>query len=111
MANEILLAYVTIPDEKKAQVLARNLVEEGFCAGVNIIGPIRSTYHWRGETRLREEWLLLAQTTTTAWAAFEKFVREEHSDIVPCVIGLPADQVFPPFRAWIMENATRHNSD
>lgn len=111
MPDELLLAYVTIPDENAAQTLANNAVEKGLCAGVNIIGPIRSTYRWQGETRSRKEWLLIGQTTRAAWQAFEKFVRESHSDLVPCILGLPIAGACALFHNWILENATRHAPD
>lgn len=109
MANEILLAYVTIPDEKAAQTLAGEAVEAGLCAGVNIVGPIHSIYRWQGETRSRTEWLLLAQTTSVAWRAFENFVTERHTDLVPCVMALPPGRVASSFHTWILENVTSHH--
>lgn len=111
---EVLLAYVTVPDEAgdgaAAFSLARALVEQGLAAGVNVLRGARSVYRWRGEIREAGECVLLAQVAAPAFAAFRAAVAARHPHLTPCILGLAVAAGHAPFVRWIEENSAVENS-
>ena len=108
-APDILLAYVTVPDASgdgaAALALARDLVEGGLAAGVNMLGCARSVYRWQGEVREAAERVLVAQVAAPAFAAFREAVLARHPHVVPCILGLGVAAGHAPFVQWIAENS------
>src|SRR6266478_7981801 len=75
--------------EDEAASIARTLVDERLAACVNIIGPARSIYRWRGAVEDAREYLLLLKTSARLYTKVERRVRELHSYEVPEVVALP----------------------
>ena len=55
--NGYLQVTTAIDTDDGAQRLAQSAVEACLAAGVQVIGPIRSTYRWRGAIQSTQEWL------------------------------------------------------
>ena len=108
-ASDALLAYVTVPDETgdgaAALALARDLVERGLAAGVNVLGGVRSVYRWRGEVREAAERVLVAQVAAPAFTAFREAVLARHPHVTPCILGIGVATGHAPFVQWIAENS------
>jgi periplasmic divalent cation tolerance protein len=98
-----LLVYITAPDGACARILARTLVGERLCAGVNVIEGMESFYWWRGAMENARESVCSAQTTDASYPALEERVRELHPYAVPCIVALRPEQGFAPFLHWIAE--------
>lgn len=47
----------TIENRQDAERIAKALVERRLAACVQIVGPITSTYWWKGSIETAEEWL------------------------------------------------------
>ena len=60
-----------MPDDDRADGLARTLVEEGLAACVNVHGPMTSTYRWNGQVEIEPERQLVIKTTRNRLAALE----------------------------------------
>ena len=53
--TEFTLVLTTMPDDGRADTLARTLVEERLAACVNVHAPMRSTYWWKGQIECEGE--------------------------------------------------------
>jgi periplasmic divalent cation tolerance protein len=60
--NGYLQVITAIDAEDGAQRLAQSAVEARLAACVQVIGPIRSTYWWKGAIQSTQEWLCLMKT-------------------------------------------------
>lgn len=49
MDDRVCLVLITTPQDMASQTLAQTLVEEGLAACVTQVGPVRSTYLWKGK--------------------------------------------------------------
>lgn len=98
------LAYVTFPGEQYARKAAHEITRRHLAAGANLLGPVYSIYHWQGNIRQREEWLLFAQIARAQFRRFSDAVKELHPDVNPCVIALPIIDGSKPFLSWILKN-------
>jgi periplasmic divalent cation tolerance protein len=92
-----------MPDETSAETLARTLVGERFCAGVNIIPGLKSVYRWQGKMEEHGECACILKTTNERYAALEKRALELHPYETPCIAALSPARVYPPFLRWIDE--------
>ncbi len=79
----------TIDDQQKAAQIARVLVEERLAACVQVLGPVTSTYHWKGEVETGQEWLCVAKTRGDLYAQAEAAIRRVHPYEVPEVLAVP----------------------
>ena len=58
-----VIQVVTTTDKKAdAERIARELVEGRLAACVQVIGPVLSTYRWKGRVETAEEWQCWAKT-------------------------------------------------
>lgn len=98
---EPYLVYMTLPSTEDAPGFAEKLVGAGLCAGINILGPAISVYHWQGEMRKAAEWILFAQVGRRGVEKFINAALAMHPYLVPCILGLPACAGHVPFMKWI----------
>jgi periplasmic divalent cation tolerance protein len=101
---EHLLAVTTVGNDDDAEKLARALVESRVAACVNIIGPARSFYQWKGKLEDDRELVLLMKTRTDRFSDLEAVLHEVHPYEVPELIALPIDRGSAAYLAWIDEN-------
>ncbi|HYL58496.1 MAG TPA: divalent-cation tolerance protein CutA [Candidatus Acidoferrales bacterium] len=102
--HRLRVILVTAGSEERAVAISRALVNERLAACVNIVGPIRSIYRWRGKVEDDREYLLLIKTRATLYVRVERRVRELHTYDVPEVLALSADRGSPPYVKWLLES-------
>ncbi|HYD49828.1 MAG TPA: divalent-cation tolerance protein CutA [Terriglobales bacterium] len=101
MASPAILVLSTAGSAEQAEAIANALVEQALAACVNIIGPMRSIYRWRGAVEREQEWLLLIKSEAEQLARLERCVRELHSYEVPEIITLPITGGSADYLAWL----------
>jgi periplasmic divalent cation tolerance protein len=87
---DIILILTTMPDDDRADALARTLVEERLAACVNVHGPMRSTYRWKGQIECDAERQMVVKTTTEQRAKLEARLRALHPYELPEFLVLDA---------------------
>lgn len=98
------MVYVTHPDEKGAQSLARLCLEKKLIACANIQAPVTSLYRWKGEVCQEREWVLILKTSTSHYLELEKFIQSVHPSECPCILSLSTTHILSPFRDWLESN-------
>ena len=91
----------TFPDAEKAAEVARVLVEEHLAACVNLVGPIRSIYHWQDAVHDDAETLAIIKTTADRYPALATRITQLHPYELPEIIALPLTEGHPPYLAWL----------
>ena len=82
------VVLVSAPRGRRAEALARGLVEARLAACVNVIPGVVSHYRWEGKLRRGAECLLVIKTTSSLLKALERWVKAHHPNSVPEVIAL-----------------------
>lgn len=100
---KLVFVYVTAGSRKEARTIGRALVTSRLAACVNLSGPIRSIYRWKGTMCEDAEWALIAKTRASKVAALVRKVKALHSYEVPCVVALPILKGNPRFMRWVVE--------
>ena len=72
-----------------AQRIARALVEKRLAGCVQVVGPITSTYWWRGEIETAEEWMCVIKSREDLYEELEAAVKEVHPYDVPEILAVP----------------------
>lgn len=79
-----------MPDDNRADGLARTLVEEGLAACVNVHGSMTSTYRWQGKVEVEPERQVVIKTTRARLAALETRLRALHPYELPELVVIDA---------------------
>lgn len=105
--DSTLLVLTTMPDEAGAVLIARSLVEEGLCACVNLLPPVRSIYWWQGSLQETNEVVLLIKTSSERYPALEAKITTLHPYELPEIIAVPIVAGLPAYLEWVVTEMER----
>jgi periplasmic divalent cation tolerance protein len=91
----------TVDERKKAEELARRMVEEKLAACVTVVPGGRSFYRWKGRREEAGEFLLLMKTLKPE--KLMKRLREIHPYEVPELLVLRVSKVSGEYLRWAEE--------
>ena len=106
LPSNYLIVLSTAPDGPTARRLAKLLVRERLAACVNVVGGVQSVYRWKGAVKSAREYLLIAKTTRSRFAALRTRLVAAHPYEVPEIIALPLAGGLANYLSWISENTT-----
>lgn len=98
-----LVVLSSVGKAEDAEFLARELIDRGLAACVNLLPPVTSIYRWKGEVERHEETLLVIKTTTNRFEALREAIVALHGYDVPEVLALPVTAGHAPYLAWLAE--------
>jgi periplasmic divalent cation tolerance protein len=105
-----LTRYVIVstaaPTREAAVSLAALLVSERAAACVQVLGPIASTYRWKGAVETSDEWLLLIKSSRRRFGSIERIIRENHPYELPEILVSPVTGGSGTYLAWLSENVS-----
>ncbi len=99
--GEYVQVQVAIDSREKGLQITRSAVAARLAACAQVLGPMTSTYWWRGEQETAEECLLLFKTTGDRYQALEDHIRAEHPYRVAEIIRVPVTGGLADYLAWI----------
>ena len=94
---------VTTTTEKKedAETIAKILVERRLAGCVQIVGPIQSSYWWKGELEKTEEWFCCIKTKNRLYQELETAIKEIHPYETPEIIAIPIVAGSKDYLEWL----------
>lgn len=96
----VTVVLCTAPVDK-AEWLAERLLEDGWIACANLVGPVVSRYVWEGRLERAEETLLVLKTRTDLLAGLRTRIVELHPYEVPEVLELPTSGGLDAYLTWV----------
>jgi periplasmic divalent cation tolerance protein len=109
MANEILVAFCTFPDEETARQIAKEMVERRLAACGNVLPQVHSIYRWQGKVESSDEALAIFKLSAGRYGEFEAKLRSLHPYDVPEIIAFPIDQALPEYLRWVVDSSAPEN--
>jgi len=98
------LQVVTTTDSREdADRLARLAVEARLAACAQVVGPIASTYRWRGSVETAEEWMVVMKTGAGRAAALIERLQAEHRYEQPEIVATEIVGGSPGYLARVEE--------
>jgi len=98
---DLVIVLTTMPDDARADELARTLVDERLAACVNVHGPMMSTYRWKGKVERDAERQLVIKTTRDRVSALETRLRALHPYELPEFIVISVESGSDAYLAWV----------
>jgi len=99
---EFCTVYITTPDLKQANKIARHLLKNRLAACANIF-KISSSYWWKGEIENCPEYAILLKTKRKLVRKLIKATKKIHPYEVPCIVAWDIVDGNPDFLKWIGE--------
>jgi len=101
--SDFILILTTMPDDDRADTMARALVEERLAACVNVHGPMTSTYRWKGAVERDAERQVVIKTTRARLADVDARLRALHPYELPEFVVLDGTAGMA-YDAWVNES-------
>jgi len=100
----VISVYAVFADLNEAERISRLVVEERLAACVNVLGPIRSIYRWRGTVESAEEIGAIFKTSVAQADSLITRIAGLHSYEVPCIATWPIDKILYSYAEWVDDN-------
>ena len=100
----VISVYSTFADAEEAQRIGRIVVEERLAACVNLLGPIRSIYRWKGNIETAGEVAAIFKTSEAKADALISRIAGLHSYEVPAIVTWPIDKILGAYADWVEGN-------
>ena len=107
--DQVRIILTTVGSHEKAEELARALVDRRLAACVNILGPIRSIYRWKGGVENEQEYLLLVKTTAERCSDLAVAFKELHPYELPELVELDVARGSAAYLSWVFEQVSRES--
>jgi periplasmic divalent cation tolerance protein len=101
--TEHIQVITTVETEEDARRIASALVEGRLAACVQVLGPITSTYRWRGTIETAGEWQCVAKTRADLFARVEEAIVRLHPYEVPEILAVPIVAESAGYGRWLDE--------
>lgn len=95
----MIFIYITSPNKKEAEKIARHLLEKKLIACANIF-PIKSLYWWKGKIAEDKEFALIGKTFAKNYGKIKKEVEKIHPYEIPCIVKISAI-ANPKYANWL----------
>ncbi len=108
--SEVVLVLSTFSDLPAAETCAGYLVEHSIAACVQIDGPIRSVYQWKGSIENDQEFRLLIKTSQESLDGCVAALKKQHPYELPEIVVLNA-QASAAYAFWVTEQTSGKEKD
>ncbi|HIE04254.1 MAG TPA: divalent-cation tolerance protein CutA [Candidatus Latescibacteria bacterium] len=93
----------TVERREDAEEIAKVLIERRLAGCVQMVGPVVSTYRWKGKVETAEEWLILVKSREELYGELEKAIEEVHPYETPEIIATPIVAGNKGYLEWLSE--------
>lgn len=94
----------TTSQRKNANEIADRLVKKKLAACVQIVGPIRSTFVWKGKIEKVTEWMCFIKTKQSIYKKAEVEIKSVHKYKVPEILAFPITKGNERYLDWLQES-------
>lgn len=103
--NRYIQVITTISDKSGAEKIAKALINKRLAACVQIAGPIKSIYRWKGKIETAKEWVCVIKTRKNLYEKVEAAIKKIHPYEVPEIIAVPIAAANKDYLKWIKLNS------
>ncbi|MCX5813186.1 MAG: divalent-cation tolerance protein CutA [Proteobacteria bacterium] len=101
--NGIIQIVTTIDDKEKAERIGKQLVQKRLASCVQIAGPIKSIYWWKGHIKEVEEWQCIIKSKKSHYKKIEEEIKRLHHYELPEIIAIDIDTALTGYVKWVEE--------
>ena len=104
--KNIKFFYITVPNKKEAEKIAKKLLNKKLIACANVISNVNSYFVWKNKIQSSKEIIICGKTTSKNQKKIIKVVKSVHSYSVPCIIFFDIKKGNKDFLKWIEQSVT-----
>jgi len=104
--GDYVQVQTAVPSRDEGMRIARSAVEARLVACAQVIGPMTSTYWWKGAVQTGDEYLVLLKTPAARYTDLETHIHRQHSYGVAEIISVPVNAGLASYLTW-MDEETR----
>jgi periplasmic divalent cation tolerance protein len=101
--HEFIQVLTTTASREDAQLIADALVEKRLAGCVQIVGPIHSTFWWRGKIEHSDEWFCIIKSEKRLYHDIEHAIKAHHPYEIPEIIAVPMVAGSQPYLQWLSQ--------
>jgi len=105
--NSYIQVITTISDKRSAEKIANVLIDKRLVACIQIAGPIKSIYRWKGKIETAKEWMCIAKTRKSLYKKVEKQIKELHPYEVPEIIAVSIAKGSKDYLKWLSDETVK----
>ncbi len=102
--SRALIVHLPVPTRAMATKISKVLVQAKLAGCVQTLGPMQSTYRWKGKIKTATEYLLLVKTTSARYTALEKKIRSLHPYEAPEILAIAVVRGEKKYLKWLGES-------
>ena len=99
--SEYMQVVTSVNSRKEAEKICKELVRKRIAACVQILGPINSTYWWKGKVNTTSEWICIIKSRMDLYSLIEITIAEIHSYEVPEILAIPIITGNKSYLRWL----------
>ena len=108
---EPIITITTTADSRELlEKMGRHLLAERLISCIQIVGPIRSLYWWKGAIEESDEWLGIMKSRKSLYRQVEAEIRSLHPYEVPEIVAVELTGGLPAYVDWVRKE-TRADSE
>lgn len=101
---DTIVTITTTTDSREAlEHIGRRLLAKHLIACIQIAGPIKSLYWWKGNVEEAEEWLGIMKTRESLYREVEAEILAIHPYELPEVMATAPAEVLGAYAEWVYE--------
>ncbi len=107
---DYIQVVTTTERREDADRIAQALIDQRLAACVQVVGPITSTYRWRGTIETAQEWQCWAKSRGDLYDAVERAIRRIHPYEVPEILAVPIVAGSVSYLEWLASELKKDES-
>ena len=99
--TDYVQVFTTVEKREDGVRITEEVVKKRVAACAQMVGPITSTYWWKGEIEQAEEWLCILKSRKDLYEKLETTIREIHPYDVPEILAVPVVAGNRSYLEWL----------
>jgi len=99
--EDYIQVFTTTEKKEDGEIIAKALVEKRLAGCIQIVGPILSTYWWKGNVETAEEWLCFIKSKKDLYEELERSIKDVHPYETPEIIAMPIIAGSKDYLEWL----------
>lgn len=101
--DEIITVITTGDSAEVLERIGDALLEARLVSCMQVIGPMKSAYWWKGAILKTEEWMGIMKTRRRLYPRVEEEIRRLHPYETPQIEAVEGTEVLPAYGRWVMQ--------
>lgn len=104
--EEVVQITTTADKREVVEKIGRSLVEKRLASCAQVLGPVKSIYHWKGRIEEAQEWLCLIKSRKELYHEIEAEILRLHPYELQEIIMTAIDGGLQGYIQWVIDETS-----